>query len=102
PMFDGIETDQLERVLEVGKALAGGGVGAAEPLAAPFGDRMQGRILQELRRREFGPGVRRLAKRRAKLRNKARLAHPRFADHKRELALPCRRLFPAPAQVVEL
>ena len=33
----------------------------AEALAAPFGDRVQGRILQELRGRPFDPGVRRLA-----------------------------------------
>jgi hypothetical protein len=49
-MFGGVETDQLQRVLEVGEALASGGVSAAEPLATPFGDWVQRRILQQLRR----------------------------------------------------
>jgi hypothetical protein len=38
----------VQCVLEVGKALASGDVGAAETLAAPFGDRVQRRILQQL------------------------------------------------------
>ena len=49
-MLGGIETDQLQSVLEVGEALAGGSVSLAEALAAPFGDRVQRRILQQLRR----------------------------------------------------
>ncbi len=101
-MFGGIETDQPQRVLEVGKALASGGVGAAETLAAPFGDRVQRRILQQLRRREFDPGVRRLAELQAKLLDEARLADAGLADNQRELALASRRPLPAPAQEVEL
>ena len=56
-----VELDQRQRVLQVREALLGGHVGAAEALAAPFGDRMQRRVLQELRAAPFDPGVRRLA-----------------------------------------
>ena len=45
-MFGRVETDQLQCVLEVGEALARQAFGAAETLAAPFGDRVQRRILQ--------------------------------------------------------
>ena len=68
-----------KRVLEVGEALVGGLI-RAEALAAPFGDRVQRRILQQLRRRPFDPGVRRLAEPRAKLLDEARLADAGFAD----------------------
>ena len=60
-IFGWVEADQPQRVLEVGQALFSGRVRAAETLAAPFGDRMQRRILQQLRRRPLDPGVRRLA-----------------------------------------
>jgi hypothetical protein len=43
-------SSQLQGVLEVGEALASGVVGVAETLAAPFGDRVQRRVLQQLRR----------------------------------------------------
>ena len=101
-MFGGIETDQLQCVLEIGEALARGRVGVAETLAAPFGDRVQRRILQQLRRREFGPGVRRLAEARVKLLDEPRLADPGLADDLHELSLTGPRALPAPRQEVKL
>ena len=90
-----------KRVLEVGEALFAWHI-RAEALAAPFGDRVQRRILQELRRRQFDKGVWRLAKRRAKLLDQTRLADAGFADNERELARAIARPLPAPAQEVEL
>ena len=60
-MFGGIEADQPQRVFEIGQALPGGRLSVAEALPSPFGDRVQGRVLQELGGRPFDPGVRRLA-----------------------------------------
>jgi hypothetical protein len=48
-IFGGVEADQPKRILEVSDA-ASGGLIRAEPLAAPFGDWVQRRILQQLRR----------------------------------------------------
>ena len=56
-----IELDQRERVLQVCEPPLGRHVGAAETLPAPFGDRMQRRVLQKLRTAPFDPGVRRIA-----------------------------------------
>ena len=100
-IFGGVEADEPKRVLEVGEAPVGRLI-RAEALAAPFGDRVQRRILQELRRRQFDKGVGRLAKRRAKLLHEARLADAGFADNERELARAIARPLPAPAQEVEL
>jgi hypothetical protein len=36
-------------------------IGAAEALTAPFGDRMQRRVLQKLRTAPFDPGVRQVS-----------------------------------------
>jgi hypothetical protein len=49
-IFRGVEADEPKRILEVGEAPVGRLI-RAEALASPFGDRMQRRILQELRRR---------------------------------------------------
>ena len=100
-IFGGVEADQPKRVLEVGEAPVGRLI-RAEALAAPFGDRMQRRILQELRRRPFDKGVGRLAKRRAKLLDETRLADAGFADNECELARAIARPLPAPAQQFEL
>jgi hypothetical protein len=48
-MLGGVEADEPKRVLEVGEAPVGRLINA-KALAPPFGDRMQRRILQELRR----------------------------------------------------
>ena len=55
-VFGWVEADQTQSILEVGQALFGGQV-CAEAQPAPFGDRMQRRILQQLCRRPFGPSV---------------------------------------------
>ena len=59
-VFGRVEADQRQSVLEVGKAPLVGRVGTAKAQSAPFGDRVQGRILKELRSGPFDPGVRRL------------------------------------------
>ena len=100
-IFGGVEADQPKRILEVGEAPVGRLI-RAEALATPFGDRVQRRILQELRRRQFDKGVRRLTERRAKLLHEARLADAGFADNERELARAIASPIPAPAQQREL
>ena len=59
-VFGRVEADQPQSVLEVGETPLVGRVGAAKTQSAPFGDRMQRRVLQELRGGPFDPGVRRL------------------------------------------
>ena len=59
-IFGRVEADQPQSVLEIGETLLVGRVGAAEAQPAPFGERVQGRVLQELRGGPFDPGVRRL------------------------------------------
>ena len=86
-MFGGIDADQHERVFEVGQALPRRRLGVSETLAPPFGDRVQRRVLQELRRRPFDPGVRRLAEARVELLDQPRFADAWLADDLHELAL---------------
>ena len=100
-VFGWVQADQTQSVLEVGQALFGGQV-RAEALPAPFGDRMQRRILQQLRRRPLDPGVRRLAEAAVKLLHQPRLAQARLADDQRELALAFTRAIPAPGEKIEL
>ena len=69
---------------------------------APLGDRVQRRILQQLRRRPFDKCVRRLAELQSKLLDEARLADAGLADDLDELPLASRRPLPAPAKEVEL
>ena len=100
-VFGWVEADQPQCVLEVGQALFGGQV-RAESLAAPFGDRMQRRVLQQLRRRPLDPGVRRLAEAAVKLLHQPGLAQARLADDQRELALALARAIPASGEKIEL
>jgi hypothetical protein len=100
-VFGWVQSDEFQSVLEVGQALFGGQV-RAEALAAPFGDRMQRRVLQQLRRRPFGPGVGRLAKAGVKLLHQPRLAQAGLADDQRELAFAFVRALPAPGEKIEL
>ena len=58
-----VELDLRQRALEVGKAPLRRNIGTAETLAAPFGDRMERRVLQKLRAAPFDPGVRRVESR---------------------------------------
>ena len=99
-IFVEVKADEPKRVLEVGEAPVGRLI-RAEALSAPFGDRVQWRILQELRRRQFDTGVGRLAKRRAKLLHETRLADAGFADNEDKLARAIARPLPAPAQEFE-
>ena len=60
-VFGRVEADQRS-VFSRSARRCSAGASAAEALPAPFGDRMQRRILQELRGAPFDPGVRRLAR----------------------------------------
>jgi len=48
-VFGRVEADQPKRILEISEAPRGGLI-RAEALASPFGDRVQWRILEQLRR----------------------------------------------------
>jgi class 3 adenylate cyclase/predicted ATPase len=101
-IFGRVEADERERVLEVGEALVSGRVGAAEPQPAPLGERVQRRVLQELRRRPFDERVRRLAESCAELHDQPRLANARLADDEGQLAFALERPLPAPPEMIEL
>src|SRR5208337_1510192 len=88
-------------MFEVGKASLDRRI-RAKSLAAPFGDRMQRRILQQLRRRPLDPGVGRLAEAGVKLLHQPRLAQARLPDDERELTLALASALPAPAEEIEL
>ena len=75
-----IELDLSERTFQLGEPPLGGHVGAAETQAAPFGDRMQRRVLQKLRAAPFDPGVRRFGEPGMKFLDQPRFAEPRLAD----------------------
>ena len=101
-IFGGLQADEPQSILEVGEASVSGFV-SAEPRASPFGDWVQRRILQQLRRRPFDKGVRRL--RRASKRNSSTrrdLPMPGSPTSERKLPLASCRPLPAPAQEVEL
>ena len=101
-VFGWVEADQTAMcVSRSARALFGGQV-RAEALAAPFGDRVQRRVLQQLRRRPLDPGVRRLAEAAVKLLHQPRLAQARLADNQRELALALAGALPAPGEKIEL
>ena len=53
-MFGWVQAEQNQRVFEVGEALLSGSI-QAKPLPAPFGDRVQRRVLQKLRGRSIRP-----------------------------------------------
>ena len=76
-----VELDLRQRAFQLSEALLSGYVGAAEALAAPFGDRVQRRVLQKLRAAPFDPGVRSVAQPGMELFNEPRLADPRLADN---------------------
>ena len=65
-MFGRVEADQTQGVFEVGEALFGRSI-QAKTLPAPFGDRVQRRVLQKLRGAPFDPGVRRFREPRVEL-----------------------------------
>ena len=93
-----VELDLRQRTLQVGEPPLGRHVGAAEALAAPFGDRMQRRVLQKLRAAPFDPGVRRVGEPGMKFLDQARFAQARLADDQHQLAVALPRPLPAPHQ----
>ena len=93
-----VELDLRQRTLQIREALLGRHVGAAEALAAPFGDRVQRRVLQELRAAPFDPGVRRLAQPGVKFLDQARFAQAGLADDQHQLPVALPRPLPAPHQ----
>ena len=93
-----IELDLRQRVLQVRQPPLGRHVGAAEALAAPFGDRVQRRVLQKLRAAPFDPGVRRVGEPGMKFFDQARFAQARLADDHHQLAVALPRPLPAPHQ----
>ena len=97
-IFGRVETDQPQSVLEIGEFLPVGRVGAAVAQPSPFGERVQRRVLQELRGGPFDPGVRRLGEFCAKLLDQTRLADAGLADDLDELTLACQRARPAARQ----
>ena len=101
-IFGRVEADQRQSVLEVGETHLVTRVGAAKAESAPFGERVQGRVLQELRGGPFDPGVRRLGKSCAELLDQARLADAGLADDLDELAFACERAQPAARQQRDL
>jgi hypothetical protein len=72
--------DVAEGAFEVREPSLGGYVSAAEPLSPPFGDRMQRRVLQQLRAAPFEPAVRGLTQPTMKFVDQTRLAEARLAD----------------------
>ena len=94
-IFGRVETDQPQSVLEIGEFLPVGRVGAAVAQPSPFGERVQRRVLQELRGGPLDPGVRRLGEFCAELLDQARLADAGLADDLDELAFAFERARPA-------
>src|SRR5262249_32966831 len=91
-----VELDQRESVLQVCKPPLRRQVGAAEALASPLSDRMQWRVLQELRAAPFDPGVRDLAQPGMKLLDQPRLPQPRLADDQHQVPVALPAPLPAP------
>ena len=100
-IFGRVEADQPQSVLEIGEFLPVGRVGAAVAQPSPFGERVQGRVLQELRGGPFDPGVRRLGEFCAELLDEARLADAGLADDLDELAFAFQRARPATLKLVK-
>ena len=93
-----VELDLRQRAFQLGKPPLRRHVGAAETLAAPFGDRMQRRVLQKLRAAPLDPGVRRVGEPGVKFLDQARFTEPRLADDHHQLAVALPRPLPAPQQ----
>ena len=62
---------------------------------------MERRVLQELRRAPFDPGVRRLRETRMELLDKPRLAEPGFSHEEHELAFACPSALPSAREYSE-
>src|SRR5271166_6463200 len=95
-VFRRIELDLREDRFELGEPLLRRHFGTAEPDAAPFGNRVQRRILQELGRAQFDPRMRGLAKLGAKLFHEPGLANSWLAADQHKLAFARPDALPAP------
>ena len=101
-ILDGVEFDLCQRALQLRDPLLRRHVGAAEALTAPFGDRVQRRVLQELRTAPFDPGMRGVAQPRLEFLHQPRLAQARLANDQHQLPVAPPRTLPAPQQHGEL
>ena len=81
-----VELHLRKRLLEIGEAFLHRDLGAAEAEPAPLGERVERRILQQLRRRPLDPAMRGLAEPGAELVDEPRLADAGFANDLHELA----------------
>src|SRR5271163_286861 len=100
-MFGRVEADQSQRALEVGEAFFGRSIRAkSQPLL--LGERMERRVLEELRGAPFDPRMRRLRQARMELLNEARLAESGFADNQHELAFTSLCALPTARKRTEL
>ena len=80
-----------QRGFEVGKPALRGDLGRAKSLLAPLGQRMQRRVLQQLRGGPFDPGMGRLGETVAKLIDESRLADSGLANDLNELPVAASR-----------
>src|SRR5271165_1049012 len=71
---------------------------AAKTQPTPFSDRVQGGVLQQLRRGPLNPSVRRFAKRRVEFLDQPRLADAGLADDQNKLAFARPHALPAAYQ----
>src|SRR5262249_8683058 len=93
-----IELDQRQGVLQVGKLPLRRDIGTSKTQAAPLGNRMQRRVLQELRAAPFDPRVRCVAQSSMEFLDQSRLTQTRLADDHHQLAVALLRPLPATHQ----
>src|SRR5271166_6764373 len=97
-VFRRIELDLREDRFELGEPLLRRHFGTPEPDAAPFGNRVQRRILQELGRAQFDPRMRGLAKPGAKFFDESGLANSGLAADQHKLTFARPDPLPAPGE----
>jgi hypothetical protein len=98
----GAELQASEKRFEFGQPPLGRHLGSAEPDASPPDDRVQRRVLQQLRRTPFDPRVSSVGQLAAKLFNQSGLADARLADDQDELPVARKGAFRAASQHPEV
>ena len=98
----GVELDVSEKRFEFGQPPLGRHLWSAEPDASPPEDRMQRRVLQQLRRTPFDPRVSSVGQLAAKLFNQSGLADAGLADDQDELPVARKGAFRAASQDAEV
>jgi hypothetical protein len=93
-----IELDLRKRVFKFREPPLSRDVDAAEARAAPFGNRAERRVLEELQKAPLGPGVRRVVYAAVKFLEQTRLTQSRLAHDQQQLSVALPRPFPAPHQ----